>query len=129
MSAEMNGTSKSTRYPELRKYARTSASIDVSYARDGQQEAAPGEITDLGGGGLRLASEEDLPLGTVLLLRFRLPQSEHDVLARGRIVLSYWNAIERRYCHGIAFMQIGAADQGAIMRYVAEQLQQTRVTN
>ncbi|MGH7757180.1 MAG: PilZ domain-containing protein, partial [Vulcanimicrobiaceae bacterium] len=114
-------TPKSSHHPELRKYARATVAFDVVYGRDAQNAGSVGLAIDLGGGGLRLASEEDLPLGTVLLLRFRLPSIDRETVARGRIVLSYYNAIEGRYFHGIAFTQIGAADQTEIMRFVAEQ--------
>ncbi|HEV3156741.1 MAG TPA: PilZ domain-containing protein [Candidatus Baltobacteraceae bacterium] len=120
-------TPKSSHHPEQRKYVRTSVSIEIAYGRDGQQEASYGLVIDLGGGGMRLATEEDLPLGTMLLLRFHIPESGKDVTARGRIVLSYYNAIERRYCHGIAFTNIAAADQEAIVRYVGEQLKRSQV--
>ena len=83
-------------------------------------DAKTSEAIDLGGGGVRLATDEDLPLGTVLLLRFRIPTSDREMVMRGRIVLSFYKANEQRFFHGIAFTQIDPADQAAIVRYVEE---------
>lgn len=73
---------------------------------------------DLGGGGVRLATDEDLPLGTVLLLRYRIPNVDREMVMRGRIVLSFFKANEQRFYHGIAFTQIDPGDQDEIVRYV-----------
>jgi c-di-GMP-binding flagellar brake protein YcgR len=37
---------------------------------------------------------------------------------RGRIVLSFFNANDRRFFHGIAFTQIDPRDQQEIVHYV-----------
>jgi c-di-GMP-binding flagellar brake protein YcgR len=83
-------------------------------------DSASAEAIDLGGGGVRLATDEDLPLGTVLLLRFRLPNVDHEMVMRGRIVLSFYKADVKRFFHGIAFTQIDPADQAQIIQYVEE---------
>ena len=62
----------------------------------------------------------DLPLGTVLLLRFRLPNVDREMVMRGRIVLSFYKADVKRFFHGIAFTQIDPADQAHIIEYVEE---------
>jgi c-di-GMP-binding flagellar brake protein YcgR len=98
----------------------------VSYSREdagatpGAAETRSAEAIDLGGGGVRLATDEDLPLGAVLLLRFRVPSADRELVVRGRIVLSFYNANERRYFHGIAFTQIDPRDQTEIVRYVED---------
>jgi c-di-GMP-binding flagellar brake protein YcgR len=79
--------------------------------------------SDLGGGGIRLGTDEDLPLGSVLLLRFKLPGGEREMLARGRIVLSFYNAEDRRFFHGIAFTQIDPRDQEEIVRFTAGEIE------
>jgi c-di-GMP-binding flagellar brake protein YcgR len=111
-------------YAHVRRFVRAKVSLDVAYAReDARSPSAPepmkrAEAIDLGGGGVRLATGEDLPLGTVLLLRFSIPDSERELVMRGRIVLSFYNANEKRYFHGIAFTQIDPRDQETIVRYV-----------
>jgi c-di-GMP-binding flagellar brake protein YcgR len=111
-------------YHHLRKDVRANVQLDVDYALEDARATAPPEKTsravaiDLGGGGVRLATAEDLPLGTVLLLRFRVPEVEHVVVARGRIVLSFYNANEHRFLHGVAFTQIDPRDQDEIRSFV-----------
>jgi c-di-GMP-binding flagellar brake protein YcgR len=82
-----------------------------------------GASSDLGGGGIRLATDEDLPLGEFLLLRFRLPSAERELIARGRIVLSFYNSENKQFFHGIAFTQIDPRDQDEIVRFVAGEVQ------
>ena len=109
--------------PYRRRYVRVAVSTAISYTRDGGDEPKTGHSSDLGGGGIRLATDEDLPLGTVLLLRFPLPGIERDIMVRGRIVLSFYNAEDKRFFHGIAFTQIDPRDQEEIIRYVAAEVQ------
>lgn len=106
-----------------RRYVRVAVGIPVSYTRDGDEPAKEGQISDLGGGGVRVASDEDLPLGSVLLLRFALPDVGRELVARGRIVLSFYNAEDKRFFHGIAFTQIDPRDQEEIIRYVSGEVQ------
>jgi c-di-GMP-binding flagellar brake protein YcgR len=112
-------------YAHVRKYVRARVKLPVWYTREdavGARIAEPkqAEAIDLGGGGVRLATDEDLPLGTVLLLRFRVPATDRELVMRGRIVLSFYNANEQRFFHGIAFTQIDPRDQDEIVRYVED---------
>ena len=102
-----------------RRYVRVAVDTTIAYTLDGQSESKTGHSSDLGGGGVRLATQEDLPLGTVLVLRFRLPGIDRELAGRGRIVLSFYNAEQKRFLHGIAFTQIDPRDQDAIVGYVA----------
>ena len=108
--------------PHLRKYVRVPANFDVTYVRDNTTDAKRGRASDLGGGGIRLATDEDLPLGAVLLMRFHLPGAGDETVARGRIVLSFFSAEEKRFFHGIAFTQIDPGDQQKIIAYVNNEL-------
>ena len=112
-------------YAHVRKYVRAQVQLSVQYSREDAgsgrgEESKTAEAIDLGGGGVRLATDEDLPLGTVLLLRFRIPDVDHDMVVRGRIVLSFYKANEQRFFHGIAFTQIDPTEQAQIVRYVEE---------
>ena len=106
-----------------RRYVRVDVTLPVSYTRESSDAAKLGSSSDLGGGGIRLATDEDLPLGEVLLLRFRLPNVERELIARGRIVLSFYNSQNERFFHGMAFTQIDPRDQDEIIRYVAGEVQ------
>jgi c-di-GMP-binding flagellar brake protein YcgR len=104
--------------PHTRKFVRAPVSMPVEYVRENEDHRSTAQAVDLGGGGLRLATHQDLPQGASFLLRFRLPDGERDLLARGRIVLSFYNAESKQYFHGIAFTQIDPNDQVAIVRFI-----------
>ncbi len=109
--------------PERRRYIRIAVAIPVLYTGSEEEPTKSGHVSDLGGGGVRLASEEDLSLGSVLLLRFALPDVGRELVARGRIVLSFYNAEDKRFFHGIAFTQIDPRDQEEIIRYISGKVQ------
>ena len=56
-------------------------------------------------------------------MRFPLPEGSREVVARGRIVLSFYNAESKQYFHGIAFTHIDPRDQESIIQYVASEVQ------
>jgi len=109
--------------PYRRRYVRVAVTMPVTYARDGEGDTSSGISSDLGGGGVRLATDEDLPLGSILLLRFALPEVEREIVVRGRIVLSFYNAEDGRFFHGVVFTHIDPRDQEEIVRYVASEVQ------
>ena len=109
--------------PYRRRYVRVAVAATITYARDGEGETKSAQSSDLGGGGIRVATDEDLPLGAVLLLRFKVPGVSRELVARGRIVLSFYNAEDKRFFHGVAFTQIDPKDQEEIVRYVAAEVQ------
>ncbi len=121
--SEPDAISKNGEGTYRRKYVRVPVVLDVTYVRDGSDEVKAGQLADLGGGGVRLASDEDLPLGAVLLLRFGVPTDSRELVARGRIVLSFYDAEAQRFYHGIAFTQIDPRDQDTIVGYVNEEVQ------
>jgi c-di-GMP-binding flagellar brake protein YcgR len=109
--------------PYRRRYVRVAVATTITYTRDGEGETKSGHSSDLGGGGIRVSTDEDLPLGAVLLLRFRVPNGDREMVARGRIVLSFYNAENKQFFHGVAFTQIDPKDQDEIVRYVADEVQ------
>ncbi len=111
-----------------RRYVRVAVEMPVTYTGNEKDPAKTGHISDLGGGGVRLATDEDLALGSVLLLRFAMPDVGRELVARGRIVLSFYNAEDKRFFHGIAFTQIDPRDQEEIIRYVSAEVQRLAVS-
>ncbi len=110
-----------------RRYVRVAVATSVNYTRDGETTVHIGDSSDLGGGGIRLSTSEDLPLGCVLLLRFRIPTVDKEIVARGRIVLSFYNAENKQFFHGVAFTQIDPRDQEAIVAHVSDEVQRIAV--
>jgi c-di-GMP-binding flagellar brake protein YcgR len=123
LNEQPDANSKNGEAPYRRRYVRVAVDFPVSYVREGVEEPKAGHSSDLGGGGVRVSTDEDLPLGAVLLLRFQLPGGDREMVARGRIVLSFYNAEEQLFFHGIAFTQIDPREQEEIIRYVASEVQ------
>ncbi len=118
--AKASASSASAAQPSNRKFFRAAVAMPANYAVVGRTGSRVCTIRDISGGGLRLENEEDLPLGTPMDVRFVLGAKQVACRARGRIVLSFFNAAERRYAHGIAFTGIEAADREAIVAYITE---------
>ena len=106
-----------------RRFVRVGVATAVKYTLEGEDVTKVGDSNDLGGGGIRLKTADDIPFGAVLLMRFPLPVSGREVTARGRIVLSFYNAESKQFNHGVAFTQIDPKDQEEIVRYVAAEVQ------
>lgn len=109
----------STPQPERqRRFSRASVDFPATVIVPGGELVLAGRAIDLSGGGLRVATSSDLPPGQSVVLRFTLPGSESEMLLRGKIVLSFFDAARREYAHGIAFTQYAQPDQDAIVAYV-----------
>ncbi len=107
-----------------RRFVRVGVATAVKYTLEGEDGVTKlGDSNDLGGGGIRLKTADDIAFGAVLLMRFPLPVSGREVAARGRIVLSFYNAETKQFNHGVAFTQIDPKDQEEIVRYVAAEVQ------
>ena len=73
---------------------------------------------DISRGGMRVSTTTDLPAGQPVVLRFTLPGSDHELLVRGRVVLSFYDASNKVFAHGIAFTQYTTQDYENIGNYV-----------
>lgn len=69
---------------DTRRYRRISVRILVDYIHE--EGTSSGYATTLGAGGLFIESEEPLPCGTTLKMRFGLPQSDQLHELEGRVV-------------------------------------------
>jgi c-di-GMP-binding flagellar brake protein YcgR len=123
MNEPSDARSRDGEAPYRRRYVRVAVDFPVTYAREGRDDSKSGRSADLGGGGVRVSTDEDLPLGAVLVLRFKVPSADREIIAKGRIVLSFYNAEEQRFFHGISFTHIDPRDQDEIVRYVAGEVQ------
>jgi uncharacterized protein (TIGR02266 family) len=86
---------------------RLTLGVPVSY-RAGQTIATAVTL-NLGRGGLAIRTLSPLAPGTAVELKFRLPASNADVEARGRVVWA-----DRKVGMGIQFERVSTADQQAI---------------
>jgi hypothetical protein len=54
-----------------------------------------------------------------MTVHFKLP-SGADVTAKGRVVLSFFDARDKRFSHGVAFTQIDAEHQSEIVAIISK---------
>lgn len=94
--------------------------ISILYAYGTRTGARSALMSDLGGGGMRLETDEDMPPGTEVTVRFSLPHASHVLTAAGHVVLSFWNPLHSRLAHGVAFSAIDEADQELIVKFIHE---------
>lgn len=120
MTTEQSGS------PQQRRFFRASVDFPVTVIVPGAELVMYGGAVDLSGGGLRVITKNDLSAGQNVTLRFTLPDSGHEMMVRGRVVLSFFDAGKQQFAHGVAFTQIAAADQSAIVEYIHELQQRAR---
>ena len=99
-----------------RRYARAVVELPAQYSIDGADEWKSAVIDNVGGGGVRLQTREDVAAGTVVGLRFEIDGS--PVSATARIAMSLYDAPRERYVHGAAFTAIAAAARATIVARV-----------
>jgi c-di-GMP-binding flagellar brake protein YcgR len=102
-----------------RKFLRVNADFPATVILPGHELILAGKAVDLSGGGMRIVTPTDLPSGQTIVLRFSLPGQERELLVRGRIVLSFYDASSKQYAHGVAFTQYAPNDQDAIAAFIA----------
>jgi hypothetical protein len=101
-----------------RKHLRVNADFPATVILPGYELVLGGTALDLSSGGMRVATTTDLPPGQAIVLRFTLPGQEREMIVRGKIVLSFFDAGYRHYAHGVAFTQYGALDQASIDKFI-----------
>jgi c-di-GMP-binding flagellar brake protein YcgR len=104
--------------PSRRRTRRTATEFPVTVIIPGGELILPGTALDLSAGGIRVATTSDLPAGQKIAMRFTLPRDDREILVLGRIVLSYFEARQKEYLHGVAFTQISPQDQASIAKFV-----------
>lgn len=103
---------------QQRQFYRAPVDFAVSAIIVGETEAQTARAHDLSGAGIRISMPRSLDRGQAVELRFHLPHAKNEVMARGLVVLSFFEGSSDTYHHGIAFTQIGQADQEAIVHYI-----------
>ncbi len=101
-----------------RRFARATVDLEAGFTALNSPGERPARIGDLSAGGLRLMTDQDLPAGSIIAVRFSL--GEREVRVQGRVVLSYFEAKTNRFGHGIAFTAIAPGAQAAIAAFVTD---------
>lgn len=110
---------------QQRRFFRASVDFPATVIIPGGELVLIGRAIDLSAGGLRVATASEISPGQSVVLRFALPGRETEMLLRGKVVLSFFDASRREYAHGIAFTQYAQPDQDEIVAYVHELQQQS----
>ena len=105
-----------------RQYVRANVDIPVEFSVERDVRREQGVAVDLGAGGMRLRTPIDLHAGSDIEMRFRLGRNgDREIVARGRVVLSFFNRNQQTYQHGIAFTAVSREDRIAIDEFVRAQ--------
>jgi len=104
-----------------RQFVRVEVSLPVEFSLEGEGAPHDGSVFDLGAGGMRLVASYDLPPRSTVNLKFRLPAAERGIVAKGRVVLSFFQRNEQKFHHGIAFMSVDPKDRAVISDFVENQ--------
>ena len=104
-----------------RQFVRVEVSLPVEFSLEGETNTHDGSVFDLGAGGMRLVASYDLPPRSNINLKFRLPAAERGILARGRVVLSFFQRNEQKFHHGVAFTSLDPKDKAIIAEFVDHQ--------
>jgi PilZ domain len=75
-----------------RRHLRVNADFPATVILPGHELVLGGTALDLSSGGMRVATTTDLPSGQAIVLRFTLPGQDRELIVRGRIVLSFFDA-------------------------------------
>jgi hypothetical protein len=100
-----------------RRYSRAAVDLPARYAIEGQPAWHASIIDELGGGGLRLQTEEDVAAGTIVALQFELDGVPIAVTAR--VAMSLFDRSRARFLHGVAFTSIEPLAREAIVNRVS----------
>ena len=103
-----------------RRFFRANVEFPVTLIVPGHELILSGNALDISRGGIRVSTKTDLPTGQTIVLRFSLPTGERELLVRARIVLSFFDASNKMYAHGIAFTQYTPHDHELISQFVSD---------
>ncbi|MHB8146370.1 MAG: PilZ domain-containing protein [Vulcanimicrobiaceae bacterium] len=101
-----------------RRFIRAHVEVPVTLIVPGDELILDAHSLDISLGGMRVSTSTDVPAGRLVVLRFTLPDGERELLVRGRVVLSFFDAARRSYAHGVAFTQYTPHDHEEISRFV-----------
>jgi c-di-GMP-binding flagellar brake protein YcgR len=102
-----------------RRFFRAHVRFPVTIIVPGAELVLDAESLDLSRGGMRVATATDLPAGQPIMLRFMLPGQLSELLVRGRIVLSFYDASTKTFAHGVAFTQYTTHDHDLISSFIS----------
>jgi hypothetical protein len=115
-SVSRSHTSESSAAVVPRRFARAAVDLPAQYAVEGRPGWHTSTIDNLGGGGVRLQTEEDVAAGTVVRLRFDVEGT--PISATALVAMSLFDKSRERFIHGVAFTAIDPHEQETIVKRV-----------
>ncbi len=102
---------------EKRKFLRVDTEVPIVYRILKNGEARKVKIRNIGGGGILFTVNENIPVGTPLELKIKLPDLLRSIKTSGRVVWNQRTGPES-FELGFCFNLISPSDQEAIINYV-----------
>jgi c-di-GMP-binding flagellar brake protein YcgR len=103
---------------ERRQYKRTDITIDVEYNMSRQQSWFEAGTRNISCRGICLITRASLLPGSVLHLRFKLPDSSRRIDVTGRVIWEDYVIENDHYIIGIQFTEINQSDIELIGKFV-----------
>lgn len=112
--------------PLRRRFDRARVNLPIVYSVSGTNAWRNARIIDLSAGGARMCAATEVGQGFEILIGFRLPEVDHKIVTRGRVVMSFFDGEINQYSHGLAFTAIADIDLEAILDFVHNKLGSTK---
>ena len=115
---------------ERRQFVRLDTRLDIKYTVLPTGASQPGATKDIGGGGICLFAEQEMPAGTRLQVAMKLPGREQPVNFTAEVVWSEAYEVigkshrQRSVEVGVRFVEVAPQDQEAVMQHVILGLKQ-----
>lgn len=103
---------------DRRKYARRDMFSLASYILKDDIRRSAGHIVNIGSGGMRLASQDSITVGSVLRVHFAMSHTNEEIVVHAKVVLSFYDGSKGKFIHGLAFTSISPEHQRAISSFV-----------
>ena len=111
--------------PARRERARFDARLISWYKKQRGsvfRKVRPGTIQDISGGGVKMSTVEEMPVGTKLILRLKLPTADHPIKVHAAVAWSSPDATRKSYDVGLQFTGMSDASRSSIEVYIARRL-------
>lgn len=104
-------------FQDFRSFVRFAVSIPSKFLHLDSSQECEGEIRDISPIGIRLLTEEDLPLHSNIELRLQVPGVKEELYTRGYIAWSHKNGCNKYYV-GVVLENIDLVGISRILRAV-----------
>lgn len=104
---------------ERRKSKRINLKIDVEYDMSEYQKWVEAQAENLSECGICIVSSKELPVDSLLHLKFTLPESYMSVNVSGRVIWNEFSLNDNFYISGIEFKNVTEENRRIIQKYIS----------